>query len=183
MGLTSHPRRAHHHGPRHRRLEHLGDPEAARCRTVTAAIGTNLGEVPRDPRLLACDFLHVDTVLLRGLCVLVLIHHDPRLLRIAAVTDKPVAAWVTKRARNLSMGLADQVTAVKFLIRDRDTRYAASFDAVFVAEGASVIRTPVQAPRANAICERVIGAIRRECLDRTSSPPPLGGRVRRVRRA
>ncbi|MHB1519603.1 MAG: hypothetical protein ACYCYQ_15205, partial [Acidimicrobiales bacterium] len=116
--------------------------------------------------LMACDFFHVDTVLLRRLYVLVFIQHDSRLVRIAGVTAKPVADWVTQQARNLSMELANQATAVKFLVRDRDTKYTASFDAVFAAEGVRVIKTPVQAPRANAICERVIGTIRRECLDR-----------------
>ena len=94
------------------------------------------------------------------------IHHDTRLVRIAGVTANPVAAWVTQRARNLSMQLADQANAVKFLIRDRDAKFTASFDAVFDAEGTRIVKTPVRAPRSNAICERVIGAIRRECLDR-----------------
>jgi hypothetical protein len=116
--------------------------------------------------LMACDFFHVDTVLLRRLYVLVFIHHDTRLVRIAGVTAKPVADWVTQQARNLSMDLADQANAVKFLIRDRDTKFTASFDAVFAAEGTRIIKSPVLAPRANAICERVIGTLRRECLDR-----------------
>jgi Integrase core domain len=64
------------------------------------------------------------------------------------------------------MELADHATAVKFLVRDRDTKYTASFDAVFAADAVRVITTPVQGPRANAICERVIDTIRRECLDR-----------------
>ncbi len=116
--------------------------------------------------LMACDFFHVDTVLLRRLYVLVFIHHDTRLLRIAGVTAKPVSDWVTQQARNHSMDLADHATAIKFLVSDRDTKFTASFDAVFAAEGASIIKTPVRAPRANAICERMIGTIRRECLDR-----------------
>ena len=116
--------------------------------------------------LMACDFFHVDTVLLRRLYVLVFIHHDTRFVRIAGVTATPAADWVTQQARNLSMDLADHVTAIKFLIRDRDTKFTASFDAVFAADAVRAIRTPVQAPRANAICERVIGTIRRECLDR-----------------
>jgi putative transposase len=48
----------------------------------------------------------------------------------------------------------------------RDTKYTASFDAVFAADGSKILKSPVRAPRANAICERVIGTIRRECLDR-----------------
>jgi transposase InsO family protein len=116
---------------------------------------------------MACHFFHVDTLLLRRLYVLVFIHHDSRLVRIAGVTAKPVADWVTQQARNLSMELANQATAVKSLVRDRDTKYTASFDAVLAAEGVRVIKTPVRAPRANAICERMIGTLRRECLDRT----------------
>jgi putative transposase len=116
--------------------------------------------------LMACDFFHVDTVLLQRLYVLVFIHHDTRHVRIAGITAKPVADWMAQQARNISMDLADQAKSVKFLIRDRDTKFIASFDAVFVAEGTRVIKSPVRAPRANAICERVIGTIRRERLDR-----------------
>ncbi len=82
------------------------------------------------------------------------------------MTAKPVTEWVTQQARNLSMELRDQARAVEYLVRDRDTKFTASFDAVFAAEGTRVVKTPVRAPRANAICERVIGTMRRECLDR-----------------
>jgi putative transposase len=75
--------------------------------------------------LMACDFFSVDTVLLRRLYVLVFIHHDTRLVRIAGVTAKPVSEWVTQKARNLSMELTEQTKAMKFLIRDRDTKFAA----------------------------------------------------------
>jgi len=65
------------------------------------------------------------------------------------------------------MDLGDQAAALKFVIRDRDAKLTAPFDAVFTAIGARIIKTPVQAPRANAIAERWIGSARRECLDRT----------------
>lgn len=57
--------------------------------------------------------------------------------------------------------------ALRFLVRDRDTKFTTAFDGVFQADGLRIIRTPPQAPRANAICERVVGTLRREVLDRT----------------
>lgn len=116
--------------------------------------------------LMACDFFSVDTVLLRRLYVLVFIHHETRLVRIVGVTAKPAADWVTQQARNVSMDLADQANTVKFLIRDRDTKFTASFDAVFAAEAIRIIKTPIRTPRANTVYERVIGTLRRECPDR-----------------
>jgi putative transposase len=68
--------------------------------------------------LMACDFFHVDIILLRRLYVLVLIHHDSRFVRIAGITSSPVTSWVTQQARNISMELADHANAIKFLIRD-----------------------------------------------------------------
>jgi len=64
------------------------------------------------------------------------------------------------------MGLEDHVGQLRFLVRDRDTKFTAAFDAVFAAEGIRVLRTPVRAPRANAYAERWVGTVRRELLDR-----------------
>jgi hypothetical protein len=116
--------------------------------------------------LIACDFFSVDTVLLRQLYVLFFIHHDTRTVRIAGVTAHPVKDWVTQQARNICIELAKQANVVKFLICDRDTKFSRSFDAVFVAEGIRIIKTPVRAPRANAVAERFVGTARRECFDR-----------------
>lgn len=117
--------------------------------------------------MLACDFLTVDTVFLRRLYVLVFIELDTRRVHLAGVTAHPTGAWVTQQARNLAINLGDALAERKFLLHDRDVLLGGSFDTVFRSEGLRVIKTPVRAPRANSICERVIGSIRRECLDWT----------------
>jgi hypothetical protein len=73
---------------------------------------------------------------------------------------------VTQQARNLLINLGDHTDSLKFLIRDRDAKFTAAFDAVLTAIGVRIIKTPIQAPRANAIAERWIASARRECLDR-----------------
>jgi transposase InsO family protein len=117
--------------------------------------------------IISCDFLTVDTVLLRRVYVLIFVEDETRRLHIAGVTAHPTGARVTQQARNLAMDLGTRMDTLRLLIRDRDTKFVAGFDAVFDACRIQVITTPPQAPRANAICERLVGTLRRELLDRT----------------
>jgi putative transposase len=122
-------------------------------RAVTAKVRTTWAEflAAQAKGLMACDFFHVDTVLLRRLCVFVFIHHDTRLVRITGITKNPVANWVTQQARNLSMNLAGCANPVQFLIRDRDSKFTSSFDAVLAGEDTRVIKTPIRAPPLTAL--------------------------------
>jgi putative transposase len=93
------------------------------------------------------------------------IEHDRRRVHLAGITAHPTGNWVTQQARNLLIELRESADRFRFLIHDRDSKFTTAFDAVFTGADIRIIRTPVRAPRANAIAERFIAALRRECLD------------------
>ncbi len=102
--------------------------------------------------ILAVNFVHVDTMLLRRVYALIVIEHGTRHVHLAGITANPDSAWTTQAARNFLMDLGQRSASVKFLIRDRAGQFTGSFDAVCTAEGIRILASPPQAPRANAIC-------------------------------
>jgi transposase InsO family protein len=116
--------------------------------------------------ILAVDFLHVDTVLLKRLYVLVFIEHGTRRMHLGGVTANPTGEWAVQQARNLALTLGERFENFRFLVRDRGSNFTRSFDAVFEANGTRILLTAVRAPRMNATCERLLGTLRRELLDR-----------------
>jgi len=85
---------------------------------------------------------------------------------LAASPRTPPASGPCSRPGNLALSLDERFEDIKFLIRDRGSNFTSSFDAVFQAAGTRILRTAVQAPRMNATCERLVGTLRRELLDR-----------------
>jgi transposase len=117
--------------------------------------------------LLACDF--VETVTLSGarLHVLAVIEHASRRIRILGATAHPTAPWVAQAARNLVMDLEDAGCRARYLIRDRDGKFPALFDAILADAGIETVLSGVRMPRMNSIMERWVQTCRRELLDRT----------------
>ena len=166
------------------------------CRKLGVAVSaTSVRNVPRRHRLrpaprtsgpswsaflraqaagtLACDFFHVDTVMLRRTYVLFFINLDRRKVFLAGVTGHPVGPWVTQQARNLVATLEDQGRAVRFLVRDRDDKFVWSFDEVLRSTGARTIKTL----RPGASGERVR---RKICPHSTNRVPGLAAHPQRT---
>jgi hypothetical protein len=115
--------------------------------------------------IVAADFVTVYSLWGRVLYVLFFVELSTRKVHVAGCTSNPDGAWVTQQARNVALGLDRRKQPLKFLIHDRDGKFCGPFDEVFATEGVDVIRTPIRAPRANAVAERWVRTVKEECLD------------------
>ncbi len=165
MGLPADPGRAAE--ARHPCLRHVDPdgPTPRRPRPGSRRTGPSWSKFLRAQAhgIVAIDFFTVETVWLRTTYVLFAIELGSRRVHLLGVTRSPDSAWVTQQARNLAVG--ERLRGVRFLIRDRDSKFSGPFGEVFRTEGVRVIRTPIRAPKANAFAERWVRTARRECLD------------------
>jgi putative transposase len=115
--------------------------------------------------MLAVDFFTIETVSFKRLYVLFFIELGSRRVHVAGCTANPTGDWVVQQARQFAWTLQGRRSSFRFLIRDRDSKFSRDFDAVFTSEGIDIIKTPLRAPKANAIAERFVRTIRSECLD------------------
>ena len=115
--------------------------------------------------VLAVDFFTVETIWLQRLYVLFFIELSSRRVHIAGCTPTPSAAWVTQQARQLTWSVTERPEPFRYLIRDRDQKFADSFGEVFRSAGCKIVRTPFRTPQANGVAERFVRTVRAECLD------------------
>ena len=110
---------------------------------------------------MASDFLVVVTARFRVLYVLVIMELGSRKIPHHNVTAHPTAEWTLQQFREALPG----GHPYRFVIHDRDSIFSKELDEAVTAMGVRILRTPVKAPLANAVCERLVGTARRECLD------------------
>jgi len=111
--------------------------------------------------IVACDFLVAITATFRQIYVFVVMHHSSRRLLHFNITKHPTADWTLQQLRH-TFGPDD---AFHYLLHDRDSIFSEGLNRSIEAFGLRVLRSPPRSPKANALCERLIGTIRRECLD------------------
>ncbi|MFE5113790.1 hypothetical protein [Streptomyces sp. NPDC056663] len=145
----------------------MGDPARGQRLPGPAPYRPERAQVPlhstQAEGIIAADFFHVDTITGRRLYALAFLEHGTRRLHVTGVTGvtaHPTAQRATQHARNLAADLGTRVESLRFVLRDRDSKYTDAFDAVFEAEDTEVLFSAPRPPRMNAHCERVIGTIR-----------------------
>jgi transposase InsO family protein len=142
--------------------EHGIGPASRRDRTTWAGFLRSQADA-----LLACDLLETRTLAGTRLYVFAVIEHANRRIRILGATTRPTAGWTTRLARNLVTDLQDAGSGATFMIRDRDSKFTAAFDAVLADAGLRIVLSGIRTPWMNAIMERWVGTCKREVLDRT----------------
>ncbi len=142
--------------------EHGIPPAQERNRTAWADFLRSQAEA-----LLACDLFEVRTLTGARLYVFAVIEHASRRVRVMGATAHPTADWIVQLGRNLVMDREDAGSKARFLIRDRDSKFTAAFDALLADAGLQVVITGIRVPRMNSIMARWIQTCRRELLDRT----------------
>src|SRR5262245_14603613 len=115
------------------------------------------------PEIWACGFLQLTDVFFRPLFAFFIVELGSRRVVHVGVTRSPTGSWTAQQLREAT----PEGTGPRFLIHDHDAKYGPEFDRLAAASGIEVIRTPVRAPRANAVCERLLGSARREYTDHT----------------
>jgi transposase InsO family protein len=132
-----------------------GRPKRARGQSWKTFLRNHAAEV------WACDFLQVTDLFFRPLFAFFIVELKSRKVIHVNVTRSPTDAWVAQQLREATpYGERPQ-----YLIRDNDSKFGPSFARVATTTGIKVLRTPYRTPRANAVCERFLGSVRRECLD------------------
>ena len=109
----------------------------------------------------ACDCLQLTDALFRPVFAFFIVELGPRRVVHLGVTWSPSGAWAAQQLREAT----PDGRGPRYLIHDHDAKFGPEFDRLAAASGIEVIRTPIRAPRANAICERFLGSVRRECAD------------------
>ena len=167
VGLPPHPGRVDQARNPIGRKHDCPDPEGQRPAARPRPIGSHVAGVSESPGISyrGHRLLHRRHPHAQQLYVLFFIELGRRRVWITGVTAHPHGPWVTQQARNVTGDLDHEGIAVKFLLRDRDTKYVSNFDTVFAGAGGQVIRTPFRTPNANAHAERFVRTVRTECLD------------------
>lgn len=135
--------------------KYLGRRQRPPSQTWRTFLANHVGQI------MAADFFVVPTATGRLLFVLVILAHARRRIVRVAVTEHPTAEWTVQQFRAFVTG--DE--PYRFVIHDRDAIYSSAVDRALASMHLRVLTTPVHTPQANAVCERLIGTARRECLD------------------